>query len=165
MKLWYQTMTSYRFDPLWDDYGHIMEEQIKKVARPDTEVYVTGVPVMVHEVDQFKALMMYNYVGQAMNNLFKAEKEGYDAFVIGCSYDVSMDEGRELLDIPVIGIGGIRSGKDAVEFLLCGARAVQVGTATFLDPTATVRIANELADYLVRHGIGNVNELVGALER
>ena len=97
-------MTSYRYDPLWDDYGKITEEQIKKVARPDTEVYVTGVPVMVHEVDQFKSLMVYNYVGQALNNLFKAEKEGYDAFVIGCSYDVGMDEGREMLDIPVIGI-------------------------------------------------------------
>lgn len=66
--------------------------------------------------------------------------------------------------IPVIGIGGIRSGKDAVEFLLCGARAVQVGTATFSDPAATVRIADELVEYLVRHEISDVNELVGALE-
>jgi len=66
--------------------------------------------------------------------------------------------------VPVIGIGGIRSGEDVVEFLLCGARAVQVGTATFCDPSALVRINNELAEYLVRHGVRDVNELVGALE-
>jgi dihydroorotate dehydrogenase (NAD+) catalytic subunit len=66
--------------------------------------------------------------------------------------------------IPVVGIGGIRSGSDAVEFLLCGARAVQVGTATFYDPAAPVRIVDELTSYLIRHGIGDVTELVGALE-
>jgi dihydroorotate dehydrogenase (NAD+) catalytic subunit len=66
--------------------------------------------------------------------------------------------------VPVIGIGGIRCGTDAVEFLLCGARAVQVGTATFYDPAAPVRIADEIAQYLVQHGIQDVNELVGALE-
>lgn len=66
--------------------------------------------------------------------------------------------------VPVIGIGGIRSGGDAVEFLLCGARAVQVGTATFYDPGAPVRVADEIRQYLVRHGVGDVNELVGALE-
>ena len=104
MKIWYQTLTSYRYDPLWEDYGKIMEEQCKRAARPDTEVYVTGVPVMVPEVDQFKSLMLYNYAGQGLNNMLKAEKEGYDAIVIGCSYDVGMDEGREMLNIPVVAI-------------------------------------------------------------
>jgi dihydroorotate dehydrogenase (NAD+) catalytic subunit len=66
--------------------------------------------------------------------------------------------------IPVIGIGGIRSGTDAVEFLLCGARAVQVGTTTFYDPCAAVRIIDEVSDYLTRHHITDVNELVGALD-
>ncbi len=65
--------------------------------------------------------------------------------------------------VPVIGIGGIRTGRDAVEFLLCGARAVQVGTATFYDPAAPARIAAELAAYLRAHDIADVNELVGAL--
>ena len=104
MKIWYQTMTSYRYDPLWDDYGKIMEAQCKRAARPGTEVYVTGLPKMLHEVDQYKSLMLYNYASQGLNNMFRAEKEGFDAIVIGCSYDVGMDEGREMLSIPVVSI-------------------------------------------------------------
>ncbi|MFH1169703.1 MAG: aspartate/glutamate racemase family protein [Chloroflexota bacterium] len=104
MKIWYQTMTSYRYDPLWEDYGKIIEEQCKKVARPDTEIYVTGVPGIVPQIDQYKSLMLYNYSGQGLNHLVRAEKEGYDAVVIGCSYDVGMEEARELLNIPVLGV-------------------------------------------------------------
>jgi dihydroorotate dehydrogenase (NAD+) catalytic subunit len=70
----------------------------------------------------------------------------------------------EAVGVPVIGVGGIRTGRDAVEFLLCGARAVQVGTATFYDPNAPVRIAAELAAYLRAHAIPDVNELVGGLK-
>jgi dihydroorotate dehydrogenase (NAD+) catalytic subunit len=66
--------------------------------------------------------------------------------------------------IPVIGIGGIASGDDALEFLLVGARAVQVGTASFIDPRATQRIARELADGLVRRGVGDVSDWIGTLE-
>ena len=65
--------------------------------------------------------------------------------------------------IPVVGIGGIRSGEDALEFLCCGARAVQVGTATFYDPRAPVRIAQEMADWCVRHGVAAVTDVVGTL--
>lgn len=66
--------------------------------------------------------------------------------------------------IPVIGIGGIASGDDALEFLLVGARAVQVGTASFVDPGATARIARELARGLARRGIADVMEWIGTLE-
>ena len=65
--------------------------------------------------------------------------------------------------IPVVGIGGIRSGEDALEFLCCGARAVQVGTATFYDPRAPLRIAQEMAAWCSRHGVASVAELVGTL--
>jgi dihydroorotate dehydrogenase (NAD+) catalytic subunit len=65
--------------------------------------------------------------------------------------------------IPVIGIGGIRSGEDALEFLCCGARAVQVGTATFYDPRAPVRVAREMADWCARHGVAAVSDVVGTL--
>jgi dihydroorotate dehydrogenase (NAD+) catalytic subunit len=65
--------------------------------------------------------------------------------------------------IPVVGIGGIRTGEDALEFLCCGACAVQVGTAIFLDPSAPVRIAGEMADWCARHGVAAVTDLVGTL--
>ena len=66
--------------------------------------------------------------------------------------------------IPVIGLGGIATGEDAAEFLIAGASAVQVGTATFWDPQSPARIARELGEFLEREGIGNVGEIVGTLQ-
>lgn len=66
--------------------------------------------------------------------------------------------------IPVIGIGGIMTGIDALEFMLAGATAVQVGTANFLDPGAAGRIAEEMERYLADKGIADVKEMIGALE-
>ncbi len=65
--------------------------------------------------------------------------------------------------IPVIGLGGIASGEDAAEFLIAGARAVEVGTATFWDPRSPVRIAGELAEFLRRQKVADVSEIVGTL--
>ena len=65
--------------------------------------------------------------------------------------------------IPVIGLGGIASGEDAAEFLIAGAQAVQVGTATFWDPRSPLRVADELAAFLKRERIAAVSELVGTL--
>ncbi len=103
MKIWYQSASSYRYEPIWDEYGKALEVQCKSAARLDTEVYVAGVPVMVHEIDKYKSLMYYHKI-QILNNMLKAEKEGYDAFVIGCSADAGLEEGREMLSIPVVGI-------------------------------------------------------------
>lgn len=66
--------------------------------------------------------------------------------------------------IPVIGLGGIMNARDAVEFLLAGASAIQIGTANFIDPTITVKVAEGINDYLDRHGFRSVQEIVGALE-
>lgn len=66
--------------------------------------------------------------------------------------------------IPVIGLGGIMNWKDAVEFMLAGASAIQIGTANFIDPTVTIKVIEGINDYLDRHGFHSVNELVGALE-
>ena len=66
--------------------------------------------------------------------------------------------------IPVVGMGGIASGEDAAEFLIAGATAVQVGTATFWDPRAPVRIAGELADFLREQRIHKVGDIIGTLE-
>ncbi|WP_136512980.1 dihydroorotate dehydrogenase [Geomonas edaphica] len=68
------------------------------------------------------------------------------------------------VSLPIIGIGGIMTGRDALEFMLAGATAVQVGTASFLDPSAAQRIAREMEEYLVEHDIASVRSLVGALE-
>ncbi|MEG1562907.1 MAG: dihydroorotate dehydrogenase [Bacteroides sp.] len=66
--------------------------------------------------------------------------------------------------IPVIGLGGIMNWKDAVEFLLAGASAIQIGTANFIDPTVTIKVADGINNYLDRHGYKSVTEIIGALE-
>ena len=68
------------------------------------------------------------------------------------------------VSIPVVGCGGARCGRDVLEFLLVGARAVQVGTATLVEPAAGPRIAREIEDYLDSQGIESVEDLIGALE-
>jgi dihydroorotate dehydrogenase (NAD+) catalytic subunit len=66
--------------------------------------------------------------------------------------------------VPVIGIGGIMRGEDAVEFLLAGATAVQVGTANFVNPRAALDIVAGIEAYLTRHGIGDVADIIGKLQ-
>lgn len=66
--------------------------------------------------------------------------------------------------IPVVGLGGIMNWKDAVEFLLAGASAIQIGTANFIDPAITVKVAEGINDYLDRHGYSSVRDIIGALE-
>ena len=73
-------------------------------------------------------------------------------------------EAAHVVRIPVIGLGGIASGADAAEFLIAGARAVQVGTANFADPTAPQRIAHELDEVLEKLGVGKVSDLVGTIQ-
>ena len=66
--------------------------------------------------------------------------------------------------IPVVGMGGILTGRDALEFLLAGAAACQVGTASFADPAACRNIVREMEHYLRRHGIASAAELCGKLQ-
>jgi len=66
--------------------------------------------------------------------------------------------------IPVIGMGGIMNWKDAVEFMLAGATAIQIGTANFIDPTVTVKVTEGIDDYLNRHNYTSVKDIIGALE-
>ncbi|MBI3207670.1 MAG: dihydroorotate dehydrogenase [Candidatus Solibacter usitatus] len=72
-------------------------------------------------------------------------------------------EAAQAVKIPVIGLGGIASGEDAAEFLIAGASAVQVGTATFWDPPSPLRIADELDAYLASQNAANVKEIVSTL--
>jgi len=70
---------------------------------------------------------------------------------------------RALPAVPLVGIGGIESGRDVAEFLLAGASAVQVGTAIFRDPAAPLRIVGELEAFCAAHGVAEVTELIGGL--
>ena len=71
----------------------------------------------------------------------------------------------ERVKIPIIGIGGISSWQDAIEFILAGATAIQVGTANFVNPKATDEIREGIKAYLVEQGIGSLGELIGAAKR
>lgn len=66
--------------------------------------------------------------------------------------------------IPVIGLGGIMNARDAIEFMLAGATAIQIGTANFIDPTITLKVIDGINDYLERHRFNSVNDIIGALE-
>ncbi|MBQ8484985.1 MAG: dihydroorotate dehydrogenase [Bacteroidaceae bacterium] len=66
--------------------------------------------------------------------------------------------------VPVVGLGGIMNATDAIEFLLAGATAIELGTANFIDPAITVKVVDGINDYLVRHGFKSVHEIIGALE-
>ena len=68
------------------------------------------------------------------------------------------------VQIPVVGLGGISSATDAVEFLLAGATAIEIGTANFLDPAITVKVAQGINDYLDRHGFQSVKDIIGICE-
>jgi dihydroorotate dehydrogenase (NAD+) catalytic subunit len=67
------------------------------------------------------------------------------------------------VQIPVIGLGGIMNANDAIEFLLAGATAVQIGTANFIDPMVCTKIIAGIEAYMERHKIEDVKELIGAL--
>ncbi len=67
------------------------------------------------------------------------------------------------IKIPVIGLGGIMTASDAIEFILAGATAVQVGTANFIDPAVCPKIIEGIEDYLIRHGIDNIKSLISGL--
>lgn len=73
-------------------------------------------------------------------------------------------EAAHAVEIPVMGMGGITCGKDAIAFMMAGARAVQVGTANFTDGYAIPRIVKEMDEWLESHGIGDVNEIVDTLK-
>ena len=66
--------------------------------------------------------------------------------------------------IPVVGLGGICTAEDAIEFLMAGASAIEIGTANFLDPAVTIKVRDGINDWLDRHGCSSVSEIIGAIE-
>jgi dihydroorotate dehydrogenase (NAD+) catalytic subunit len=69
---------------------------------------------------------------------------------------------QALPDAPIVGVGGVRTGEDAVELLMAGADAVQVGTATFFEPRSPLRVVEELERWCRRHGVAHARDLRGA---
>lgn len=70
---------------------------------------------------------------------------------------------KQAVKIPIIGLGGIMSATDAIEFLLAGATAIEIGTANFVDPAITLKVVEGIEEYMQRHGVKDVQELVGGL--
>ena len=68
------------------------------------------------------------------------------------------------VNIPVIGLGGISTATDAIEFFMAGATAIEIGTANFLDPAVTMKVRNGINEWLDNHGCKSVAEIVGALD-
>lgn len=67
--------------------------------------------------------------------------------------------------IPVVGLGGISCAEDAIEFLMCGATAIEIGTANFLDPAVSIKVRDGINDWLDRHGCQSVEEIIGCIDR
>ena len=69
------------------------------------------------------------------------------------------------VNIPVVGLGGIMNATDAIEFLMAGATAIEIGTANFIDPTTTIRVIDGVNEWLDNHGVKDVHEIIGCLGR
>ena len=67
------------------------------------------------------------------------------------------------VNIPVVGLGGISSAKDAIEFLMAGATAIEIGTANFLDPAISIKVRDGINDWLDSHGCQSVQEIIGVI--
>lgn len=67
--------------------------------------------------------------------------------------------------IPVVGLGGIMNATDAIEFIMAGATAIEIGTANFIDPTTTIRVIDGMNEWLDKHGVKDVNEIIGCLNQ
>ena len=74
-------------------------------------------------------------------------------------YDVA-----HAVKIPVIGLGGISTAADAIEFLMAGATAIQIGTANFVDPQVTMKVRDGISDWLDTHGCNSVTEIIGCVD-
>ncbi len=69
------------------------------------------------------------------------------------------------VNIPIVGLGGIMNAKDAIEFILAGSSAIQIGTANFIDPCVTEKVVKGIEEYMIRHQVDNVTDLIGALNQ
>lgn len=74
-------------------------------------------------------------------------------------YDVA-----KAVDIPILGMGGIVKGEDAIEFMLAGANAISIGAGNFIDPYTSLNVISEIENYMEKYNIENINDIVGKVE-
>lgn len=106
MKIWYQSSSAYGYEPVWNEYGKTLESQCRCVVRQDTEVHVKGIPMMTRDVENWRVLQYVQNL-QCLKNMQKAQEQGYDAFVLGCTLDPVLAEGKSMLQIPIVGISEV----------------------------------------------------------
>jgi dihydroorotate dehydrogenase (NAD+) catalytic subunit len=71
---------------------------------------------------------------------------------------------RKAVKIPIIGLGGIMTAKDAIEFMMCGASAIEIGTANFIDPQTTIKVRDGIDQWLDSHNVASVSDIVGVID-
>lgn len=71
---------------------------------------------------------------------------------------------KKAVSIPIIGLGGIMNARDAIEFIMCGASAIEIGTANFVDPTVTIRVRDGINQWLDAHGVESVGDIIGVID-
>jgi dihydroorotate dehydrogenase (NAD+) catalytic subunit len=71
---------------------------------------------------------------------------------------------RKAINLPIIGLGGIMTARDAIEFIMCGATAIQIGTANFIDPTVSIKVRDGINEWLDKHNIDSVHDIIGVIE-
>ena len=86
MKIWYQSASSYRYEPVFEDYGRTLEAQCAKVVSSGTEVHVVGIPVMVRDIENWRSLQYYQNA-QGRRNMRQAEQEGLDRVFLEAGFD------------------------------------------------------------------------------
>ena len=100
MKFWYQSYAAIGFDPRWKNYEDSLIKYVQNVGRPDTKVDVYGIEKRAPRIAE-SDYIQYLHVSQVIDKGLQAEREGYDAFVVGGTYDPGAVYLREVLDIPV----------------------------------------------------------------
>ena len=116
------------------------------------------------DFDKEKAMAMMQRFGVDMNQRLKTMSKGQQEKVNLILVICRRAKVYKAVRIPIIGLGGISNWKDAVEFMLAGATAIQIGTYNFVDPTIGIKVIDGLNEYCDRHGFHSVKELTGALE-
>lgn len=103
MRIWYQSGASLGRDASWSEYESALKTYLNQIARPGTQVDVHGVELFSHTDDKYR-YEEYFHDGQIVQNAIRAEREGYDAFCVGCARDPAAIALREVVDIPVVNL-------------------------------------------------------------